>query len=128
MQEITVTDSSCLNIGPLQLMLAEVWKSVITTSIFFTSYFDIVDRYDFYMQNEKRVIINPVAAVHEFDSRGMQPIHYAVEVGNFWATMSLIEKFGANIDERTRNVGEVKDPIGTPPHCTPLMIAILKNK
>lgn len=88
-------------------MLAEVWKSVVTTSIFFISYFDIVDRYDFYLQNEKRAIINPVATVHEFDSRGMQPIHCAVKVGNFWATMSLIEKFGANINESTRNVEEV---------------------
>lgn len=107
-------------------MISGVLRS-ITAGIFFTSYFDLVDRFDFYRENLDRAIISPVADINEFNLKGMQPLHYAVEAGNFGATFNLIENFGADVNEHTRTVA-VQEPSEAPrPQVTPLIIAIQKN-
>ena len=95
-------------------MISGVFRSIII-GIFFTTYSDLVDRYDFYKKVEYCAIISLVANVNEFDSRGMQPIQFAVGRGNFGATLTLIEKFGSNINERTLPVKVRKGPNGIPP-------------
>lgn len=108
-------------------MISGVIRS-ITAGIFFATYFDFVERYDFYKQYKDRAIISPVASVHEIDLRGIQPIHLAVERGNFGATFTLIEKFGADINARTRPVANNRIPNNRiPPYSTPLIISIIKN-
>jgi ankyrin repeat protein len=107
-------------------MISGVIKS-ITAGIFFANYFDFVERYDFYKKFQDRAIISPVAYVNEFDLRGMQPIHLAVERGSFGATFALVDRFGANINERTLPVEPGKGPNGIPPYSTPLIIAIIQN-
>ena len=107
-------------------MISGVLRSIIA-GIFFTSYFDIVDRYELYQTNADKAIVNPISDVREFNSKGMQAIHYAVEKGNFGAIMTLIEKHGANINEKTKPVEEGQGPIGIPAYSTPFIIAIIKN-
>lgn len=103
-------------------MLHRVVTAVVT-GIFFVSYFDFVTRYEVYKTLGPEAIINPVSLVGEYDSRGIQAIHYAVEIGQFNAVITLIDRFGADVNARTISVPNGDFLVGS----TPLIISIIKG-
>ena len=108
-------------------MLGKVIYSVFN-GLFFTSYFDLVNRFTLFKESSmQNITINPLATVNDFDLRGMQAIHLAVERGNVVAVIALIDRFDADINSQTRAAiienGIEKFPLGV----TPLIMSIIKN-
>ena len=109
-----------------QFMLTRVVQTVITV-VFFQTYFDLVNRFELFQERaaSNSVVINPLSVVSEYDQRGIQAIHHAVQLGHLSATMTLIEKFGADINARTTSELRIDDSKVIPGMSTPLIISII---
>ena len=107
-------------------MLTRVVQTVITV-VFFQTYFDLVSRFELFQERaaSNSVVINPLSVVSEYDQRGIQAIHHAVQLGHLSATMTLIEKFGADINARTTSELRIDDSKVIPGMSTPLIISII---
>ena len=106
-------------------MLTRVVQTVMT-GIFFRTYFDLVNQYNLFQEYGFRsCVINPLSVVHEYNLKGFQAIHHAVQVGHLSATMALIEQFGADINAVTTLDVQLEDSKLIPKLSTPLIISII---
>ena len=108
-------------------MLTRVVQTVMT-GIFFRTYFDLVNQYNLFQEYGFRsCVINPLSVVHEYNLKGFQAIHHAVQVGHLSATMALIEQFGADINAVTTLDVQLEDSKLIPKLSTPLIISIITD-